>query len=461
MTLLRVAGMLLPVALFVCLAPTSSNAQSPVEIRVTARRFEFQPKTITVHQGDRVRLTIRSLDGDHGFAIDALGISKEVTRDRDGVVEFTADKVGRYKFYCSVFCGDGHDKMTGELIVAPENVQVKFDDAAPGVVIVESGGERLRIDTATKTVTRLAEAQPAPAPRKAESEEETKTVAAEPYDYRLVNVPTPKRVPKGSVAVYFTHRFQKPIHEEGESFGDTLREFFGLDSFSVSSLGVMYGFTDRLYGTVYRSPICQPTAICKTIEFGLGYHLLDEAGRSPVALNAYASIEGADNFSEHYTVNIQGMMARSVTKYVNLFFSPAVHINSNAHGQFNPRPTDFFPPSPLASQLELGQHTGSFGFGVNARIRPSVSLVFDYTPRVGFKMGQIEPVFDDKFNLIALNNKSEAEIGFGIEKRIGRHVFTLTLSNTQSTTTARYNSSNLVLDPKRITLGFNLYRRLH
>jgi cytochrome c oxidase subunit 2 len=451
----------LPVALFVCLAPSSATAQSPVEIRVTARRFEFQPKTITVRKGDRVRLVIRSLDGDHGFAIDALGISKEVTRDRDGVVEFTPEKEGRYKFYCSVFCGDGHDKMVGELIVAPQNMQVRFDDTAPGVVIVESGGERLRIDTATKTVSRLSESRPAPAPREPPAEEETAVAESEPYDYRLVNVPTPKRVPRHSVSVYFTHRFQKPIHDEDESFGDTAREFFGLDSLSVSALGVTYGFTDRLYGTIYRSPICQPAAICKTIEMGLGYHILDEAGRSPIALSAYASVEGADNFSEHFTFNIQGMFARSVTKYVNLFFSPAVHINANGQGQFNPRPTDFFPPSPLASQLELGEHTGSFGFGVNARIRPSVSLLFDYTPRIGFKMGQIDPVFDNQFNLVALRNKSEAEIGFGIEKRIGRHAFTLTFSNTQSTTTARYNSSNLALGPKRLIIGFNLFRRLY
>ena len=42
-----------------------------------------------------------------------------------------------------------------------------------------------------------------------------------------------------------------------------------------------YGVTDRLYANVYRSPLCQP-GLCKTIELGLGYHFLDEAGRSPI-----------------------------------------------------------------------------------------------------------------------------------------------------------------------------------
>jgi hypothetical protein len=105
----------------------------------------------------------------------------------------------------------------------------------------------------------------------------------------------------------------------------------------------------------------------------------------------------------------------------------------------------------------LGEHTGSFGFGANAQIRPTVSLLFEYTPRVGFKLGQIEPA--DPLGT-TFRNHSEEEIGFGIEKRIGRHAFALTFSNTQTTTTSRYNSSNLALGQSQFVIGFNLYRRL-
>jgi hypothetical protein len=99
--------------------------------------------------------------------------------------------------------------------------------------------------------------------------------------------------------------------------------------------------------------------------------------------------------------------------------------------------------------------------GVNARIRPTVSLLFDYTPRVGFKLGRVDAEFDMNFTRIErFRNESEAAIGFGIEKRIGRHAFSLTFSNTQTTTTSRYNSSNLVLSPSKFVIGFNLYRRL-
>jgi hypothetical protein len=193
----------------------------------------------------------------------------------------------------------------------------------------------------------------------------------------------------------------------------------------------------------------------------VGYHLLDEAGRSPIALSAYAGVEGNDNFSEEFTWSVQAMMARSVTRYVNLFFSPAVHLNANGSGRFNPRLGEIFPLDPQAQQFSLGRHTVSFGFGVNARIRPTASLLFEYVPRAGFRMGRVDAEFDPTFSrILRFTNDSEAAIGFGIEKRIGRHSFALTFSNTQTTTTARYNSSNLFLPPGRFTIGFNLFRRL-
>lgn len=429
---------------------------------MTARQFEFEPKQITVQKGKPVRLLITSTDVEHGFAIEELRINKKLKANAVTVVEFTPTRVGRFPFECSVICGSGHDEMSGELVVTEEQagaagMQVKFDDNDAGVVIVEAGGERLRIDTKAKTVTRLNQPETSPettTPAVAEAKHQH-TPEREPYAYRLVNVPTPKRVLKGSVNLSFTHRFAQPVRPLGQSDQDLL----GLDSFSVSSLGGFYGITDRLYVSVYRSPICQP-GLCKTIEIGVGYHLLDEQGRSPIALSSYASVEGDDNFKRDHTYNLQLMVARSASKYVHLFFSPALHLNVNTRRRFDPRSTDFFPREPLADQFNQDQHGASFGFGANARIRPTISLIFEYTPRVGFKLGQVEAVRDPVTNrIIGFRNDSEAALGFGIEKDVGRHTFSLTFSNTQTTTTSRYNSSNQVLPPSRFMIGFNLYRR--
>ncbi len=388
------------------------------------------------------------------------------------VTEPQAGSVGDVKQEVKTDKKPDDDDRAKETIVAgtkPDavsKINVTFDQNTPGVVVIESAGERLRINTSTKTVERISEltasqeSKKDPAPQVATKERESSR-AYEPYDYHIVNIPTPKAVRRHSLNMYFTHRFQEtitPLQEEDGSqhIARISRDLLGLDSSAVSSFGVTYGITDRLYANVYRSPLCQP-GLCKTIELGLGYHLLDEAGRSPIAMSAYASVEGDYNFTERYTYNFQAMIGRSMTKYVNLFFSPALHMNSNGNDRFK----GFLASQPLVKSLRLGRNTGSFGFGLNARVRPTTSLLFEYTPRVGFEMGQIVPDFDTSTGqLKGFKNDSEAEIAFGIEKRIGRHVFSLTFSNTQATTTARYNSSNQALPPNKFAIGFNLFRRL-
>src|SRR5262249_10916455 len=287
-------------------------------------------------------------------------------------------QVGRFEFKCSVVCGSGHDDMVGELVVvdaAPQKVNVTFDEKTPGVAIVEVNGEQLRMETQSKTWTRVKQAKSEPAnPPKTQTAKEGKqpVAEAEPYDYRLVNVPTPKRVLKGSLNLYFTHRFSQPVRPLSES----AKELIGLDSSAVPSFGLFYGITDKLYVNAYRSAICQ-RGLCRTIELGVGYHWLDEGKESPIALATHASVEGDDNFTENYTYNLQLLVARSVTKYVNLIFSPALHLNANGQRRFDPRATDFFPPATVT--FAQPRHTGSFGIGANARIRPTVSVLFEYT----------------------------------------------------------------------------------
>ncbi len=460
----------------------SAEPMLVAEFRVTMRKFKFVPRRLTVQKGQQVKITVTSADVEHGFGIRELKIKERVEAKQTKVISFKPEQAGRFRIYCSVYCGDGHDDMAGELVVTDgpvaietataeeegsqdeaqaSNMKVTFDETAPGVVFVEANGEKIRIDTAAKAVAKVeapAETMPAQTQEEiAEADEaESNRPKPEPYDYRLINIPTPKRVVKGSLNLHFTHRFAQPVRPVRLS-GENL---LGLDSFSVSSLGLSYGITDKLYVNAYRSPVCQ-LGMCKTIEIGVGYHWLDERGRSPIALTTYASIEGNDNFTEEFTYNLQAMVSRSITRWAHVFFSPAGHFNANGQRRFDPRASNFFPPQPIADQFSQPKHTLSLGFGFSGHIRPTVSILFEYTPRFGFKQGRLIPVFRPGTNqIVDFRNVTEAEIGFGIEKRVGRHSFALTFSNTQTTTTAHYNSSNLQLPPRKFTIGFNLYRRL-
>jgi cytochrome c oxidase subunit 2 len=94
------------------LSPSASSSQQ-VEIKLGAKDFEYDQKEIHVKKGDKVKITLTSDDGGHGFTIPDYN----VTINGNGSAEFTADKTGTFEYHCSVMCGSGHSKMTGKLIV--------------------------------------------------------------------------------------------------------------------------------------------------------------------------------------------------------------------------------------------------------------------------------------------------------------------------------------------------------
>jgi cytochrome c oxidase subunit II len=96
----------------------AATADRPIhEIQITARRYAFEPVTIQVNAGERVRVVIRSTDGVHGFSIPKLKIDVQVPKGGESVtVEFTAPAAGRYEIACSEFCGSGHGQMKAALV---------------------------------------------------------------------------------------------------------------------------------------------------------------------------------------------------------------------------------------------------------------------------------------------------------------------------------------------------------
>ncbi|WP_319370731.1 cupredoxin domain-containing protein [uncultured Ilyobacter sp.] len=86
-------------------------------IDVKAYKFGFNPDIIVVNSGEKVRLRLTSLDVAHGFKLEELGINERIEPGKESVVEFYATEAGTYEFKCSVFCGSGHLKMRGWLVV--------------------------------------------------------------------------------------------------------------------------------------------------------------------------------------------------------------------------------------------------------------------------------------------------------------------------------------------------------
>jgi len=84
---------------------------------MTAKQWVFIPDTITVNEGDTVKLTIESVDVDHGVMISDFNVNEHLSPGETVNIEFVADKKGTFTFFCNVFCGSGHSGMEGKIIV--------------------------------------------------------------------------------------------------------------------------------------------------------------------------------------------------------------------------------------------------------------------------------------------------------------------------------------------------------
>jgi heme/copper-type cytochrome/quinol oxidase subunit 2 len=87
-------------------------------IDVIASQFKFEPATISVAEGDTVRLRLRSADRTHGIGIKAFRVKALIPKVSEAVtVEFVVDRAGTFDITCSEYCGTGHRAMKGKLIV--------------------------------------------------------------------------------------------------------------------------------------------------------------------------------------------------------------------------------------------------------------------------------------------------------------------------------------------------------
>ena len=117
MTRLKLSAMFAWLAAAAYTTAQSTPAEAGKEFRLTARKYQFSPTTISVKQGDRVKLIITAIDADHAFKLEAFNIGRTLPKGQPVMIEFTADRTGSFPFECSHFCGLGHRKMKGQLTV--------------------------------------------------------------------------------------------------------------------------------------------------------------------------------------------------------------------------------------------------------------------------------------------------------------------------------------------------------
>jgi cytochrome c oxidase subunit II len=95
-------------------------AEEPRVIAITAKRFEFSPREITLKAGETVKLQLTTEDVTHGFFAKPLGIDEVIEPGKTTEVVVTPQAPGRYTTICDHFCGAGHGGMKMMIVVEPE-----------------------------------------------------------------------------------------------------------------------------------------------------------------------------------------------------------------------------------------------------------------------------------------------------------------------------------------------------
>ena len=262
-------------------------------------------------------------------------------------------------------------------------------------------------------------------------------------DFTVINLPTTLRLPAMKSAFRVTHRFGRSLTRG--SFGQDAESFFGIDDGAQIGLEYRFGVMRGLQAGIYRTSD-------KTIEFFGQYDLFGQSASMPATVDVVATIEGLNNFHKgtvvdkednEYAPSIGVLLSRTIGDVAAFYLQPTYVAHSNvlstagclahlAHGHV-------LPDCAAAQTVGIKSNTLLVGLSSRVRVRPTTYIVASWAPRVsGFRPG------------VALAT-------FGIEKRLGGHMFQLNFSNSIGSTmaqTARGSSNNTDW-----FMGFNITRK--
>lgn len=242
-------------------------------------------------------------------------------------------------------------------------------------------------------------------------------------DFVVVNLPTTLRLPRYKGNFRIAHRFNGDLLEG--SFGHQASTLFGIDEGATIGFEYRIGVAENLQAAVFR------TSFGQTIQLYGKYDALRQGPSLPVSVSGIASVEGTENFQHHHAPAAGAVVSRRVAGRAVLYASPIWVGNSAA------TPTTE-PDADESGQAATRQSTMMLGLGTRVRLTSSVYVAGEVSPRLaGYAPGDVE-------------------YGFGLEKRIGGHIFSITFTNTAAMTFAQVARGGSV---DSLFLGFNLARK--
>ena len=242
-------------------------------------------------------------------------------------------------------------------------------------------------------------------------------------EFTVVNLPTTLRVPRNRFAFRVSHRFTRDLTAGG--FDDLLADFFGFDGGAQIGLELRYGLMRGWQVGIYRTSD-------RTIQFFTQYNVFRQGDKMPFTVDALAAFEGSNNFNKDDETQPTGEGQRSPTlgTVVSHVFGRTASVNATLAWVNN--------TNNLPSELVNHNDTVILGIGGHVRVRPTVYVVAEVTPRIG----------GDSPNTTLMS--------FGIEKRVGGHAFQVNISNGFGSTLSQIARGGI---DDQWFIGFNINRK--
>jgi hypothetical protein len=282
--------------------------------------------------------------------------------------------------------------LLGFLALAPAAAQTPIPDPA----------QTSTPDSPQTPVPDLAPAPPGPPPQ---------------TELNLINLPTTLSIRRHRSYFRLTHRFTRDLGRG--DFGDLASDLFSLDSGAIIGLEYRFGLFSNLQLGIHRSILDKAIAT-----FGR-WDALAQGDRSPLGVSVTVSYEGGDNLSERHIPSVGVTVSHTFGNYLALYATPAFAGKTRA--------ADRRPDQPGESS-----DTWFTGLGTRVRVRPSVYVVGEYTPR----MGGYDPGQD--------------MWGVAIEKLTGGHTLQLNFTNSFGTTLGQIARGGI---SDQVFFGFNITRK--
>jgi hypothetical protein len=254
--------------------------------------------------------------------------------------------------------------------------------------------------------------------------------ASREAELNLIALPTTRSMKRYGTYFRLTHRFTRDLRFG--TFGDLLGDLFGLDAGAIMGLEFRFAPTSNLHVAAHR------TNLFKDLQLSGRYDAWRQEGLRPFALSVTASIEGDDNMRDHHQPAFGLVLSRSLGDAAVVYVSPnAVWNTPTAETGHEEHDHEHgFETAPVETADE--DYTVFTGLGFRARVRPSVYLVAEYSPR------------------LAGYAPDRGAWGVGIEKHTRGHMFQLNVTNSFATTFGQIARGG---DRRNVYLGFNLARR--